>query len=162
MFMSETQKKAIRDILLKTFTIGTTSFSASCVYENQIVPDGRDSAPLLSNMTYPAIVLKYTDTEQKIKDIHTVGMNMTELNINLYAEAIDERPSGDYINGKVAVDGMTKQLLENLNTNYENLFAYGIYIDEQIEGVNIRDLSTIATRKHVYRNKFTLSITYEV
>jgi len=86
---------------------------------------------------------------------------MCELDFNLYAEAIDERPTGSYINGKVAVDGMTKQLLSNLDTNYENLFAYGVYIDEQIKGVNIRDLSTIATRKHVYRTKFTLNITYE-
>jgi hypothetical protein len=160
--MSETQKKAIYDTILKNFTIGSTAVSASCVYENQIIPDGRDSEPLDTNATYPLITLKYHDTEETILDMGSVVMKTARLNVNIFAYNIDGRPSGEYLNGKRVVDAMTKDILEYLEANHTSLFSDGVFINDRIEGVTVRDLSTIATRKHVYRNKFTLNITYEV
>jgi len=160
--MSETQKKAIYDIILKTFTVGSTSFSASCMYENQIIPAGRDSEPFITNATYPLITLKYHDTDEDIMDMNDVVMKTVRLNINFFSDNIDGRPSGDYINGAVAANSMTSQFLEHLDSNYETLYDDGIYINDRIKGVKVRDLSTIATRKHVYRNQLTLNITYEV
>jgi len=161
-YMTETQKKAIYGIVLKNFTVSSTSFSASCVYENQIIPSGRDSTPLETNATYPMIALKYHDTDDVVKDMDDVVMKKARLDVNVYAISIDGRPSGEYINGKIALDAMTRDILNNFDSNFTSLFSYGIFIDERIKGVKVRDLSTIATRKHVYRNKFTLNITYEV
>ena len=163
MFMTDAQKKVIYDLIKKSFTISTKSVTASCVYENQIIPSGRDSAPLESNATYPMITLKYHDTEDTILDQGVVVMKMARLNVNVYAASIDDRgSSGTYLNGKQAVDEMTRQVLDHLNDNYETAFPSGIYLTDRIPGVKVMDLSTIATRKHVYRNKFTLNITYEV
>lgn len=160
--MSETQKKAIYDIVLKSFTVGTSSLNASCVYENQIIPDGRDSSPLDTNATYPMITLNYRDTEDTVMDIGEVVMKKTRLTVNVYCVPIDNRPTGEYINGKVGVDAMTSQILSHFEDNFETLYSDGIYIDDRIKGVKVKDLSTIATRKHVYRNTFNLNITYEV
>jgi len=162
MFMTDAQKKVIYDMIKKSFSIGTTAVTASCVYENQIIPSGRDSAPSESNATYPLITLKYHDTDEAIMDIGEVAMKKTRLNVNVYAVAIDARPAGSYLNGKQAVDEITRQILDYINSNYTSAFTSSVYIDERINGVKVADLSTIATRKHVYRNKFTLNITYEV
>lgn len=161
-YMTETQKKAIYDIVLKNFTVSATSFSASCVYENQMIPAGRDSAPLVTNATYPMIVLKYHDTDEVVKDMDDVVMKTARLDVNVYAVAIDERPTGEHLNGKIALDAMTRDILENFSNNISSLFSSGVFINERVKGVKVRDLSTIATKKHVYRNKFTLNITYEV
>lgn len=162
MFMTTAQKKVIYDLIKKSFTIGTTAVTATCVYENQIIPSGRDSDPSDSNVTYPMITLKYHDTDDTILDQGNVVMKKARLNINVYAVPIDGRPSGAYLNGKQAVDEMTRQILDYLNSNYETAFASGIYLTDRIQGVKVADLSTIATRKHVYRTKFTLNVTYEV
>ena len=162
MFMTDAQKKVIYDLIKKSFTISTKSVTASCVYENQIIPSGRDSLPSDTNATYPMISLKYHDTDDTILDQGVVVMKMARLNVNVYAAPIDDRPSGTYLNGKQAVDEMTRQILDYLNDNYESAFPSGIYFTDRIPGVKVMDLSTIATRKHVYRNKFTLNITYEV
>lgn len=162
MFMTTAQNKVIYDLIKKTFIIGSTSVTASCIYENQIIPSGRDSVPFNTNATYPLITLKYHDTEGTIMDISQVMMKQTRLNVNVYSESIDGRSSGAYLNGKQAVDEITRQILQYLNNHYERGFASGIYINDRILGVKISDLATIATRKHVYRNKFTLNITYEV
>lgn len=161
-YMTETQKKAIYDIVLKDFTVSATSFSASCIYENQMIPSGRDSAPLETNATYPMITLKYHDTDEVVKDMDDVVMKTARLDVNVYAIAIDERPTGEYINGKIALDAMTRDILENIDSNVSSLFSDGIVINERVKAIKVRDLSTIATKKHVYRNKFTLNITYEV
>jgi hypothetical protein len=94
-------------------------------------------------------------------DIGEVVMKKTQLVFNVFAAPIDNRPTA-YINGKIAVDAMTSQILAYFEANYTTLYTSGIYIDDRINGVRVRDLSTIATRKHVYRNTFTLNITYEV
>lgn len=162
-YMTETQKKAIYDTILKNFTVSETSFSASCVYENQMIPDGRSSAPAETNATYPAITLKYHDTDEVVKDMDDVVMKTARLDVNVYAIAIDERGTGgEYINGKIALDAMTRDILDNVDSNVETLFSDGIFINEKVKAVKVRDLSTIATKKHVYRNKFTLNVTYEV
>ena len=161
--MTETQKKAIYDIVLKSFTVGTSSFSASCVYENQIIPDGRDFSPFDTNATYPLITLRYRDTDDTIEDMGQVVMKKARLSINVFCTPIDNRGTGgEYVNGKVAVDAMTSQILTNFENNYESLFSSGVYVDDRIEGVKVRDISTIATKKHVYRNTFIINVTYEV
>jgi len=160
--MTDAQKKAVYDLIKKNFTVGTTAVSASCVYENQIIPSGRDSEPYETNATYPLITLKYQDTSDAILDMGDVVMKTARLNINVFAYNIDNRPSGEYLNGKKIVDAMCKDILEYLDNNYTSLFSNGVFINDRIKGVTVRDLSTIATRKHVYRNKFTLNITYEV
>ena len=162
MYMTETQKKAIYDLLVKNFTVGTTAISASCVYENQIIPSGRDSEPLFTNATYPLITLKYRNTDEVVMDMDSVVMKTVMLDMNVFSYNVDERPSGDYVNGKIIVDTMAGDILTNLDTNYESLFSEGIFINERIKGTEVRDLSTISTRKHVYRNKFSIKITYEV
>jgi hypothetical protein len=162
-YMTETQKKAIYDVILKNFTVSATSFSASCVYENQMIPDGRSSEPLNTNATYPIISLKYHDTDEIVKDMEDVVMKTARLDINVYAISIDERGTGgEYINGKIALDAMTRDILDNIDSNTQSLISYGVIINEKVKAVKVRDLSTIATKKHVYRNKFTLNITYEV
>jgi len=160
--MTTAQKKVIYDLIKKSYTIGTTAVTASCVYENQIIPSGRDSDPSETNAIYPMITLKYHDADDTILDMGNVVMKKARLNVNVYATSIDGRPSGAYLNGKQAVDEMTRQILDYLNDNYESAFASGIYLTDRIQGVKVADLSTIATRKHVYRNKFILNITYEV
>jgi len=163
MYMTESQKKAIYDIIPKTFTINSETVSVSCFYENQMIPDGRDSEPFYSNATYPLITLKYDDTDEFILDMGQVVMKTARLNINVFSTNIDNRGSGgNYINGKVALDYMTRSILETIENSYESLYSSGIFINDRIMGTKVMDLSTIATRKHVYRNKFRLNITYEV
>jgi hypothetical protein len=128
-----------------------------------MIPSGRDSEPLNTNATYPLITLKYHDTDEIVKDMDEVVMKTARLDVNVYAIAIDERGTGgEYINGKIALDAMTRDILENIESNVESLISSGVIINEKVKAVKVRDLSTIATKKHVYRNKFTLNITYEV
>lgn len=161
--MSESQKKSIYDIIPKTFTINSESISASCMYENQMIPGGRDSEPFYSNTTYPLITLKYDDTNEFIMDMGEVKLKTARLNINVFAIPIDNRASGGaYVNGKVVLDSMVSEILDTIDASIDDLISYGVLINDRVRGTKVADLSTIATRKHVYRNKFTLDITYEV
>jgi len=163
--MSDTQKDAVYAAIVKSFEVSGADITASCMYENQIIPDGRDSTPYDSNVTYPLITLKYRDSEVLVNDINgdTIVKNV-RLDVNVFATPIDNRAAVDgvYINGKVIVDAMAHDILKSFNENNSDLFVYGVMILDRIKGVRIRDLSTISTRKHVYRNKFTLNIGYEV
>lgn len=161
--MTESQKKAIYNIIPKTFTITTESVSASCMYENQMIPEGRESEPFYSNATYPLITLKYHDTDEVIMDMGEVKLKTARLNVNVFAIPIDNRATGgSYVNGKVVLDTMVQEILDTIESSIETLFSEGIVINDRVRGVKVADLSTIATRKHVYRNKFVLNITYEV
>jgi hypothetical protein len=156
MNLTKTQRKALFDIIPKTFDIGDVEFTATCLYENQFEPGGR--------AIYPAIILKYVDSEEiDVLDMGETIFKTATLNINVYAREIDERATGgSYLNGKLAVDGMTNDILDALNDNYDLLIHYGIILNERIKGVKVRDLSTIATVKHVYRNYFQIELLYEV
>jgi len=161
--MTESQKKAIYDIIPKTFTINSETVSASCMYENQMIPEGRESEPLYSNATYPLITLKYRDTNEFILDMGEVKLKMARLNINVFSIPIDNRASGGvYINGKVVLDYMVREILDTIAASVDDLISYGVVINDRVKGTKVADLSTIATRKHVYRNTFILNITYEV
>lgn len=165
MFMTEEQKKALADIITTDFTIDGVAFSASFMYDNQF---GELVNTQPHREPYPAIVMTYSPAEEEpdITDQDEVVFKVVRLTLNIFAHArgIPASDPDPFINGKKMIDAMARQILENLilHINDASVSGVGVYINEKIRGANIMDLSDISSVKHVYRNKVTLNITYEV
>ncbi len=164
--LTETQKNAIREFIPKTFTVSATTFSASILYTNQFMEGGRPLYAHYNLDKQPLIAIEYDKTlESDIVDLGGFKVDMVALLINVYATDIDKRglvPGGEYIHGPKIVD----QITNDIQTAFEGFNAamkeYGLSIDVLPHRIPVNDLSEIASKKHTYRNKFTIPIIYEV
>lgn len=164
--LTERQKNAIRDFIPKTFTASHTDFNASVMYDNQFAPGARPIYAHFNSNKQPLIILEYDKTtDEAPADLGGFTVDLMKLIINVYATDIDTRgevPDGEYVHGPKIVDAIVSSIRSALSSFNTTLKPYGLSIDVLPHKIPVNDLSDIASRKHVYRKKFTIPIIYEV
>jgi len=164
--LTEDQKDAIRDLIPKTFTVSATTFNATCLYTNQFMEGGRPTYAHFNANKQPLIALEYDKTlETDIVDLGGFEVDTVALLINVYAVDIDTRgqvPGGEYVHGPKIVDQMTRDIKTAFKGFNAAMKQYGMSINVLIHKIPVNDLSEIASKKHMYRQKFTIPIIYEV
>ena len=164
--LSITQNKAIYDFILKQFTISETVFIANCIYENQFLPLRQAMAKEQQEdeMGYPLVSIDYDDSDVAVNDIGDGGVwNSLLLEVNLYSKDFDDRPSGEFINGQIMVNEMSRLSMNHFNSEFNSdrtLLAQNVKL--QRRATKDRDLSQIAGEKHIYRLMIEVPIIYKL
>lgn len=164
--LSITQNKAIYDFVLKQFTISETVFIANCIYENQFLPLRQAMAKEQQEdeMGYPLISIDYDESDVAVNDIGDGGVwNSLLLEINLYSKDFDDRPLGEYINGQIMANEMSRLSTNHFNSEFNSdatLLDQNVKLNKEV--TKNRDLSQIAGEKHIYRLMIEVPIIYKL
>lgn len=152
--LTTAQKNAIYNELQKVFTVSSTSFTLSCVYQNQFNPE---------RVSYPMMIINFIETGQEVDDLETDGLNSCSLSINIIGIDNDNRgSSGEFINGQMLVEDITRQLMNSINASFNSdatLLSNGVRLLNKVR--DSRDLSDIASTNHVFRRQMDISLIYE-
>ena len=164
--LSITQNKAIYDFLTKEFLISATTFIVNCIYENQFIPLRQNMAAEqeAGDIGYPLISIDYNDSDVEVDNIGTGGIwNSIILEVNFYAKDFDDRPSGEFINGQIIVNEMSRLSMISINTDFNtDITLLGQNVKLQRKATKDRDLSQIAGEQHVYRLMVEVPVIYKI
>lgn len=148
------QKNAIYSEIQKVFTVNSTEFTVPCVYQNQFTPE---------RVSYPMVIINFIETGQEVDDLETDGLNSCSLSINVLGTDNDNRESsGEFINGQMVVEDITRQLMNSINSAFNSdttLLSNGVRLLNKVH--DSRDLSDIASTNHVFRRQMDINLIYE-
>lgn len=164
--LSIDQKTTIYNAILKTYTVEETVFQLNCIYTNQIIA-GRVADPAIEHYDdstgYPIIVLSYIPGGEAIGDLESkISWKYLLLSLDIYAKNFEGRPTGDLINGQILNDEISRQLINDVNDNWNTdstLLSENIKLDVPVE--DPMDLSNIVGSSHVYRNHLDIHLIYK-
>lgn len=164
--LSIAQNKAIYDFLTKEFLISATTFIVNCIYENQFIPLRQNLSieQEEDNIGYPLISIDYNESNVEVDNIGTGGIwKSIILEVNFYAKDFDDRPTGEFINGQIIANEMSRLSMVSINSDFNTdrtLLAQNVKL--QRRATKDRDLSQIAGELHVYRLMVEVPVIYKV
>ncbi|MCK5013782.1 MAG: hypothetical protein KAS66_08170 [Candidatus Omnitrophica bacterium] len=165
--ISITQKNTIYDTILKSYTVDETVFEVNCIYDNQVIagrvanttteqPDGTTG--------YPLLIVSYIPGIELVGDLESnVSWKSILMSVDVYAQNYDNRPTNAVIiNGRVITDEISRQLINDINDNWNDdtaLIAENVKLQNPV--MDPTDLSRISGTPHVYRNNIDINLIYK-